>query len=185
MLNAENIVIIECLGHPDASLRTAAQLQALQRQAQNSPKPAPPLSHPESSKKKLTELYPKTPATHDGRVAALVNCGWRLCDAVAALEATRDEFGTEDMRLVRSAAVARANLFTACFHQHTGCRTPQQSQSLWIRLPSSSGARMLQLHLLVSSSNHPRALRVSADTARSRTALSTALRRELPARLAR
>ena len=87
-----------CHVHPDTTLRTAAQLQALQRQAaQNSQKPAPPLSHPESSKKKLAELYPKTPATHDGRVIALHNCGWRLCDAVAALEATRDEEGAEDM----------------------------------------------------------------------------------------
>jgi hypothetical protein len=87
-----------CHVHPNPALRTSTQQQAAQREAQGSPRePAPPLSHPGSSKKKLTELYPKTPATHDGRVAALVNCGWRLCDSVAALEATRDEEGTEDM----------------------------------------------------------------------------------------
>lgn len=87
-----------CRVHPNPALRTLAQQQGVQREAQGSPRePAPPLSHPGSSKKKLTELYPKTPATHDGRVAALVNCGWRLCDSVAALEATRDEEGTEDM----------------------------------------------------------------------------------------
>jgi hypothetical protein len=56
---------------------------------------APQLLHPALANKKLSEGRPNIPATHDGRVATLLSCGWRHADAVAALEATRDETGQE------------------------------------------------------------------------------------------
>ena len=98
---------------------------------------------------------------------------------ISSVGTPRNSVRRRHWRLARSAAVAHANLLTACHHQHAGCQTPQQSRSLWIRLLRSSGARIMRLRLLASSGKHPRALRVSADTARSRTALLTALRREL------
>ena len=58
---------------------------------------APPLLHPALINKRLSDGRPNFPHTHDGRVAALLSCGWRHADAVAALEATRDENGEECM----------------------------------------------------------------------------------------
>ena len=45
----------------------------------------------------ITSRLGKNPKTHDARVAVLLQCGWRHCDVVAALEATRTEAGVEDI----------------------------------------------------------------------------------------